>query len=69
MFHGSNPIFLGTVGDRMLKSEVFTAIIGSQFGHNPHTTDYGPIVIGKLVVFDIFQSFHHFSGTEVQDPN
>ena len=30
----------------MLKSDAFTAIIGSQFGHHPPATDYGPIVIG-----------------------
>ena len=30
----------------MLKTEIFTAIMESQFGHHPHATDYGPIVIG-----------------------
>ena len=39
-------IFLGTVGGRMLKTEIFTPMMESQFGHHPHATDYGPIVIG-----------------------
>ena len=38
-------IFLGTVGGRIQKSEFLTAIMGSQFGHHPPATDYGPIVI------------------------
>ena len=38
-------IFLGTVGGGRLKSEILTAIMGRQFGRQPHATDYGPIVI------------------------
>ena len=45
MFDGSSPIFLGTLGDGRLKSQLFSAIIGRQFGHHPRATNYRPIAI------------------------